>query len=242
MSREPFTLIVTQSQNITHNVLQLTFKREDGEALAYIPGQFITIHFEHEGETLRRSYSIANPPRENAEIDIAAAHFPGGPGTEYLFSLKPGDKVTTTGPFGRLILREEQPKRYILVATGTGITPFCTMLPELARRIEEEGAHVDVLLGVQRRQDLLYGADLMRFAHAHTQFTFHACYSREESECEGDHECKGYVQTQLETLNVNPETDVVYLCGNPSMIDDVFNYLKEKAFSPAQIRREKYIS
>ena len=43
-------------------------------------------------------------------------------------------------------------------------------------------------------------------------------------------------------LHLNPEQDLVYLCGNPGMIDDSFSYLKEQGFAMQQIIREKYIS
>ena len=56
------------------------------------------------------------------------------------------------------------------------------------------------------------------------------------------HEKTGYVQQTLEGLRLNPESDVVYLCGNPNMIDEVFTKLKELEFETKQVRREKYIS
>lgn len=243
MAREPFTLVLNWAEMITPGVKHFNFKREDGQVLDYLPGQFITIHFEHGDKTLRRSYSIANSPNDAGEIEFAAAHFPDGPGTEFLFALEPGDQVKTTGPFGRLILRDEQPQRLIFVATGTGVTPYRTMLPELHQRLKQnENLEVHLLLGVQHRQDCLYVDEFRAFAKDHPRAHFYACLSR-EPEVDADlHECKGYVQKTLASLSPNPEGDVIYLCGNPAMIDEVFTQLKEAEFDPSQVRREKYIS
>jgi NAD(P)H-flavin reductase len=43
-------------------------------------------------------------------------------------------------------------------------------------------------------------------------------------------------------LDLDPENDIAYLCGNPDMIDQAFDRLTQKGFSPKNIRREKYIS
>ena len=50
------------------------------------------------------------------------------------------------------------------------------------------------------------------------------------------------MQTAFPELNLNPEEDVVYLCGNPSMIDESFELLKSHQFTTQHIIREKYIS
>jgi NAD(P)H-flavin reductase len=44
------------------------------------------------------------------------------------------------------------------------------------------------------------------------------------------------------SLDLSPTTDVVYLCGNPNMIDEAFQLLVDAGFPIPQIRREKYIS
>ena len=56
-----------------------------------------------------------------------------------------------------------------------------------------------------------------------------------------DHECEGYVQARMQHLNLNPERDIVYLCGNPDMVDQALAWLKELGFPVARVRREKYL-
>lgn len=243
MQRDSFNLILKHTIKITPTVLHMAFVLENEAEFAFTPGQFITFHWEEEpGKTLQRSYSIATIPGETNAIEIAVSPYEGGAGTRFLFGLKEGDKIQTTGPFGRLTLRDEQPGRYILVATGTGVTPYRAMLPELAKRINETGLKTVVLLGVQSHQDLLYGKDFLRFAAQHPNFEFYAYYSRSWPETLATHERKGHVQNAFPDLNLSPANDIVYLCGNPNMIDDAFVKLRELGFETAQVRREKYIS
>ena len=242
MPVKTYQLTLNWAENITKNVRHLAFTYDDPEIFAYAPGQFITIHFEFDGKSFKRSYSIATIPGRSDLIEIAAGFVEGGPGTGLLFNLQPGESIKVMGPFGRLILRDEQPKRYILMSTSTGVTPYRSMLPELAERIRRDGIQVVVLEGVQRREDLLYGDDFTAFAKEHPNFEFRAHYSREVLSDPKPYEYHGYVQTSLEELKPNPEHDIVYLCGNPAMIDSAFANLTALGFDVKNVRREKYIS
>ncbi|HVT62823.1 MAG TPA: ferredoxin--NADP reductase [Legionellaceae bacterium] len=209
----------------------------------YLPGQFITVHFEHQGKMIRRSYSIANAPKKDNRLEFAATYVEAGPGSEYLFNLKVGDHIQITGPFGRLTLKEECPKRYILVATSTGVTPYRSMIPDLQQRLESNPElSIVILEGVQTHQDLLYEQDFLNWAQQNPRVLFRAFLSRENKSAESSHLCHGYVQHGFANLNLNAQQDHVFLCGNPAMIDEAFQMLKEQGFSTQQIVREKYIS
>jgi len=242
MDKQLFTLTLKSCRMVTPATRHLEFIRKDGAKLDYIPGQFVTFHFELDGIGYNRSYSIASIPTETDTIEIAVSYYQGGPGTRLLFAMEPGAEVETTGPFGRLILREEQPKRYILIATGTGITPYRSMLPELHKRLLDPNLEIFILLGVQRQEDLLYGKDFIKFTKDHPRMHFHAFYSEEMPTEATVYEHLGYVQTYFPQLSLNPDEDIIYLCGNPSMIDDAFNLLLDANFATRQVRREKYIS
>ena len=238
-----FPITLVESFMITPKVKHFIFSCALSPAFNFLPGQFITIHFERDGKSLKRSYSIANEPKQDNRIEFAAGFFENGPGTEYLYNLKPGDTVNINGPFGRLIFKDEVPGRYILVATSTGITPYKAMLSELSKRIEQyPNLQVVIIQGVQKREEILYPNDFMSFVHKYPQVSFRAHLSRELPQELQKNEYSGYVQHAFPELNLNPEQDVVYLCGNPGMIDDAFNYLKEQGFAMQQIIREKYIS
>ena len=238
-----FPITLVDSFMISPKVKHFVFSCELIPAFNYLPGQFITVHFEHEGKILRRSYSIANEPKQDNRIEFAAGYVEDGPGTNLLFQLKPGDKISINGPFGRLILKDETPKRYLLVATSTGITPFRAMLGALSQRLDQHPQlKIVILQGVQKSEEILYADEFRQFAAKYPQVSFKPYLSRVSDNDLGENEHSGYVQKSFPELNLHPEQDVVYLCGNPGMIDDAFNYLKNNGFDIKQVIREKYIS
>ncbi|MDF2939763.1 MAG: ferredoxin--NADP(+) reductase [Gammaproteobacteria bacterium] len=242
MAIELFNLVLKSSKMLTPNTKHMTFVREDGKKLDYIPGQFVTFTFDgSDGKPKRRSYSISSIYGQSDEIEIAISFVQGGIASEALFKMEPGQKFPAMGPAGRLILQEEPISRCILMATGTGVAPYRCMLPQIAEKLKNPDFTVELFLGVRLREDLLYGEDFVEFAKAHPNFKFHAYYSREDSELK-PYEHKGYVQHAFANLNLKPGADVIYLCGNPNMIDEAFQKLVAMGFATKDIRREKYIS
>lgn len=239
MAWKTFPLIVVGADMITPSTLCLSFERSDGEAFEYTAGQFINIHFEADGQEVHRSYSIANPPGEE-NIQIAISPVKGGRATELLFGLKPGDSINASGPYGRFILRADEPCHYILAATGTGITPYRAMLPALRERLAA-GFTVDILLGIWRREEALFADDFVAFCNENQGAAFHACYSREMPEQPESWEGEGHVQIHVAALDPRPANDIVYLCGNPNMIDEAMEMLKAREFPTRHLRREKYL-
>lgn len=237
------TITLQRVYSISPNVKHFVFDPGEMGPLHFKAGQFITMHFTKNDKTLRRSYSLANQPEQPNRIEFAAGYVKHGPASELLFNLKPGDSIQINGPFGRLILRQEPVTRYILVATSTGITPYRSMLNQLAQRLKEQAdLEIIIMQGIQTREDLLYGDDFINFTHTNKRTRFSAYYSRETRDDLLEFEHKGYVQTGLEALNLNPSQDIVYLCGNPGMIDESYALLTEKGFDISRVRREKYIS
>lgn len=243
MSRTQFPITLSDSQEIAQGVRHLTFTRADGQPFAFIPGQFINLHFTVNEETLQRSYSIATiVTQENHKIELALSHVSNGKASAFLFNMAIGATIEASGPFGRLVLREdEQPKRYILVATGTGVTPYRAMLPALAKRMQTHGTQVVVLLGARTPEELLYKEEFLSFMRRHPEFSFYGCCSRSQSEPAPMHERKGYIQEMFAELELTPSHDIVYLCGNPHMVDDAYKLLLDIGFDKQNVRREKYV-
>ena len=242
MSHVKFNFALQQSRMITPRVLQMTFRRADGRPFSYIPGQFITLHLPHESIELRRSYSVATIPGSGGDVEIAVTQVDGGRATGILFGLQPGQEVSATGPFGRFVLREDPPSRYLLIATGTGVSPYRAMLPQLKALIAARQHTAVVMLGVRGPDELLFGGDFVEFAKENPGFEFVANYSRRVSEPPQAHERRGYVQEHLMELSPDPKKDIVYLCGNPDMIDTAVEKLKAIGFDNTNLRREKYVS
>ncbi len=230
-----------------------SFVREDGQPLDFIPGQFIQVHFTYaDGTATKRSYSLATihdhaiGPGE--AVEIAVSYVPGGAATALFEGLAIGGTLMASGPFGRFCLMpQDANRRYLLIATGTGVTPYRAMLPELERLIAERGIEVVLLFGARTPAELLYGDEFRAFANRHPdRFRFVPCFSRElpaagspQAHADVRH---GYVQQFLDEFAPSAEGDIAYLCGNPNMVDACFEALKGHGLPVGQIRREKYVS
>ena len=248
-----FPLKLVSRRMLAPSVGHYSFVREDGQPLDFIPGQFIQIHFEYaDGTATKRSYSLAtihdHAMGPGEAVEIAVSYVPGGAATALFEALEIGGTVNASGPFGRFCLMPgDTNRRYLLIATGTGVTPYRAMLPELERLIGERGIEVVLLFGARTPAELLYGDEFRAFATKHpSNFRFVPCFSRElpatdspQAHADVRH---GYVQQFLSEFAPQAESDIAYLCGNPNMVDACFDALKGFGLAVPQIRREKYVS
>jgi ferredoxin-NADP reductase len=247
-----FPLKLVGRRMIAPTVAHLSFVRDDGQPLDYIPGQFLQVHFHYaDGTATKRSYSLATQhdhaigPGES--VEIAVSYVSGGAATALFEGLDLGGTVEASGPYGRFCLMPgDANRRYLLVATGTGVTPYRAMLPQLAGLIAERGVEVVLLFGARNPEELLYGDEFRAFAAAHPGFRFVPCFSRELPTADSPHAHadvrKGYVQDHIAEFAPQAEGDIAYLCGNPNMVDACFEALKGHGLPVPHIRREKYVS
>lgn len=228
-------------------VRHLVFERADGQAFAFAPGQFIQVHFHYaDGKPTKRSYSVGTVGDGSGgvrQLEIAVSYVDGGAATALLSGLKEGDTIDASGPFGRFCLMDADTNaRYLLVATGTGVTPYRAMLPRIRALTAGRGCRFALIYGARTEVELLYGEEFEAFAREVPGFSFHPCLSRTPRAMPRPHDRNGRVQVALEELAPNAATDIAYLCGNPDMVDQSFAMLKDAGLPVPQIRREKYVS
>ncbi|KAB7631219.1 MULTISPECIES: ferredoxin--NADP reductase [Stenotrophomonas] len=243
-----FPLKLVDRRMLAPTIGHYQFLRDDGQPLDFQPGQFIQVHFEYaDGTATKRSYSLAtihdHALGAGDAVDIAVSFVPGGAATALFEGLDIGGHVSASGPFGRFCLQPgDHNARYLLIATGTGVTPYRSMLPLLATAMAERGVEVVLLQGARTPAELLYSEDFYAFAAAHPGFRYVPCLSRELPENPHPDVRHGYVQQHLAEFAPNPATDIAYLCGNPDMVDATFEVLKAAGLPTPQVRREKYVS
>src|SRR5689334_3982694 len=134
-------------------VRHMAFERTDGKPFAFVPGQFVQVHFHYaDGKATKRSYSVATigdgttAPVER--VEIAVSYVEGGAATELLSTLAEGGTIDASGPYGRFCLMDNDANhRYLLVATGTGVTPYRAMLPKIREAITARGCTFALVYG-----------------------------------------------------------------------------------------------
>lgn len=241
MERDYFQSRLKEATALCGNVKHLVFHPEDGQPLPYKAGQFIMIHFPNpDGIEINRSYSISAPPGECEDgFALCVKRVDGGKGSTLLHSLQVGDTIKTTGPHGRFTLRDEEPRDLVLVATGTGIAPFRSMLPELIAMLPQR--RVWLLMGVRYTEELLYHEELLKVSQEHEDFHYLYTVSRPGDDWDGD---QGYVSQYMERLGqvIDPASTVAYLCGVPEMVNDMRKAFMELGLKIRAIRSEKFVS
>jgi CDP-4-dehydro-6-deoxyglucose reductase len=96
------------------------------ERLQYLPGQYVEMILK---DGRRRSYSMANAPGVEDQVELHIRHTPGGAFSDHVFGagptrMKERDILRFEGPFGSFFLRDESAKPIVLVASGTGFAPI----------------------------------------------------------------------------------------------------------------------
>jgi len=154
-----------------------------------------------------------------------------GVASNFLCDLKPGDKVSLTGPSGKrfVLPADREAHDYIFFATGTGIAPFRGMLMELLKAPAR--SRVVLVMGAAYETDLLYHPELLAMQKAHPRFTYVTAISREkQADSNGPLYVQDRVRTHADLLLPLLESDrtLVYVCGLAGMELGIFQRLAER--------------
>ncbi len=234
MAASEFQCKVLSFRMLTPTVFEIAF--EPNTPLAFEAGQFISIIIPGvgpRGRDLRRAYSIASAPETNP-IELCVKLVEGGPGTNYLFRLRPGDVFRGFAPYGHFTFKPNPGRHACLLATGTGIAPFRSMLLSKAFAANRS-VSTTLLMGVREETELLYDRELRSLPG----LAYVPCVTRPSPSWQG-HRCRvtNHLRSFDETFPWS-ETDF-YLCGSGEMIEEVKSILAEKDVQKEAIHQELY--
>jgi benzoate/toluate 1,2-dioxygenase reductase subunit len=199
----------------------------------FLPGQYVNVGIP--GTTLTRSYSFSSPPG-STQARFVVRNVPGGQMSQFLSQAAvPGQAISFTGPYGSFYLRPVV-RPVLLLAGGTGIAPFLSMLDVL----DQKGFAYPVRLvyAVTNDHDLVGLEQLDRIAAAHPAFTYVTTVATADSQ----HPRKGYATAHVEPAWMNDGDVDVYLCGPVPMVDAVRTWFTETGVTPASFHYEKFSS
>lgn len=188
---------------------------------------------------IRRAYSIASSSVERAYVEFYLTLVTTGGLTPRLFALQHGSRVFL-GPkaSGLFTLDRVAPgKAVILIATGTGLAPYVSMLRTML--IADATRKFVVLHGARCSWDLGYRGELESLARIRPNFTYIPSITRGEQDPHFRGSV-GRIQKLLEQglveklagVKLDPAESDVFLCGNPDMIESVRGLLTARGFTP----------
>lgn len=196
------------------DVAILHLKLPTSERLAYFAGQYIDILLK---DGRRRSFSLANPPHDDALLQLHVRHVPGGAFTSTVFNeLAVRAILRFEGPHGSFYLREQSDKPMLFVAGGTGFAPIKAMI-EHALYIGSERPTV-LYWGVRSLRDLYLPLLASEWQQKYAHFTFIPVLSDPLPEDRWSGRT-GLVHRAV--MHDFPDLSgyQVYACGAPAMID-----------------------
>lgn len=221
------------------------------EGPPFVAGQFIRVGMDLGDQRVGRPYSLVNPPHEPL-LEIFFNTVPDGPLSNELAALEAGDSLWLTDAANGFLTLAEVPdhtKDLWLLATGTGVGPFLSMLQteEPWQRFD----HVILAHGVRRRDNLGYTDLVARLQREHPDRFRYVPFVTGEA-VDGAFQCRipdtlsdGRLE-QTTGIPLDPARCHVMLCGNSEMIKDAVALLEERGLrrhrrrDPGHISTEKY--
>ena len=205
---------VEKLDRLANDVMRMKIKLPANERLQFLAGQYVDFQLK-DGRV--RSYSLANPPHDDALLELHVRHVPGGLFTDQVFSsLKERDILRLKGPLGSFFIREDSDKPMLFIAGGTGFAPIKGMLEHAF------AAHWDremvLYWGVRSLKDL-YMAELpQQWQAEHPHFTFIPVLSDPEPDDAWTGRT-GFVHQAVLDDFADLSGYQVYACGAPVMVD-----------------------
>lgn len=184
-----------------------------------------------------RAYSMANYPEEHGiillNVRIATPpprnpDVPPGIMSSYIWSLKPGDKVTISGPFGEFFAKETDAEM-VFIGGGAGMAPMRSHIFDQLRRLHTK-RKISFWYGARSKREMFYTEDFDQLAAENENFTWNVALSDAMPEDNWD----GYTGFIHNVLYENylkdhpaPEDCEFYMCGPPVMNAAVIKMLKD---------------
>lgn len=189
-----------------------------------------------------RAYSMANAPSEGniimLNVRIATPPFDRKKGqflnvnpgicSSYIYSLKPGDKVMISGPYGEFHVKETD-KEMMFIGGGAGMAPMRSQIFDQVKT-KNTARKASFWYGGRSLRELFYVDDFTELEQEHPNFSFHIALSepKPEDHWTGD---VGFIHNVIfeRYLKNHPEPEEIeyYLCGPPMMISAVLRMLND---------------
>ncbi len=204
-------------------------------------------------EEVERAYSMANYPAEGDNIitlnvRIATPPFDKSTGTwkagikpgivsSYIFSLKPGDKVLMSGPFGEFHMRDTK-REMLFIGGGAGMAPLRSQLLHLFKTLETTDRKVSYWYGARSKNEIFYEEDFRKLEEEFPNFNFHIALSEPLPEDNWTGPVGFIHQVILDNYLLDhdePEEIEYYMCGPGPMANAVEGMLDNLGVPPEML-------
>jgi glycine betaine catabolism B len=205
--------------------------------ISFRPGQFLRFNWAIDGNTLPRCYSICSSPSQMGYIEITPKQTAGGHVSVFLNQKASiGLRVEASTPAGQFCFDETQHRGIVLIAGGSGITPFMSML----RYIDDRclSTEVTLLYFVRTSKDIIFETELKSLQSRLPRFHLVTVLSQPDPRWIGP---TGHLTRDLIEISVDDVTSsTFFICGPPGMMKAAREVLEAMKVSSARIKQENF--
>lgn len=202
--------------------------------IVFKPGQWVSLKLPvGAAPPLNRAYSMAVPSTPSGELTIIFDRVPGGVGSNYLYTVKPGDTIQLSGPYGNFTLPQQLDRDLFLVARYTGLVPIRCMLKHLYAQRQTDTI---ILITVAPAEDeLLFHEELLTLASTYPKFRYLSLVA-----AEGEQQGVDLVRPMLRPLIEKASKVIPMLCGTKGFVRPLRAYLMEAGYDRKEVKVETY--
>ena len=203
-------------------------------------------NYPDEGDIITLTVRIATPPFKPKEQGPGFQDVPCGIASTYIFSLKPGDKVIMSGPYGEFRPVYDSKKEMIWVGGGAGMAPLRAQIMHMLKTRNCRDREMHYFYGARAIDEVFFLDDFLALEKEFPNFHFHLALDRPDPKADqlGIKYTAGFIapvmgDTYLKQHDA-PEDVEYYLCGPPMMAKTVLDLLHSLGVDDADIRFDNF--
>lgn len=222
-------------------LLGLKCKNEEETIRAYSMANYPA-----EGDRIMLTVRIATPPFKPKEQGPGFMDVPAGIASSYIFTLKPGDKVTMSGPYGDFHPIMDSGREMMWVGGGAGMAPLRAQIMHLTKTVGLKNRKMTYFYGARALNEVFYLEDFLAIEKEFPNFTFHLALDRPDpaADAAGVKYTAGFVHQVIHDTYLKnheaPEDIEYYMCGPGPMSDAVKRMLDSLGVEPNMIHFDDF--
>ena len=198
-----------------------------------------------EGDRIMLTVRIATPPFK-PKPQVGFQDVMPGIASSYIFTLKPGDKVIMSGPYGDFHPIFDSKKEMIWVGGGAGMAPLRAQIMHMTKTLNTRDRKMSYFYGARALNEVFYLQDFLQLEKEFPNFSFHLALDRPDpaADAAGVKYTPGFVHQVMSNTYLKdhdaPEDVEYYMCGPGPMSKAVENMLFDLGVDPESIHFDNF--
>lgn len=203
-------------------------------------------NYPDEGDIITLTVRIATPPFKPKDQGPGFQNVPCGIASTYIFSLKPGDKVRMSGPYGDFHPIFDSKREMIWVGGGAGMAPLRAQIMHMLKTLHTRDREMHYFYGARAIDEVFFMEDFLELEKEYPNFHFHLALDRPDPKADamGVKYTAGFIAPVMGDTYLKqheaPEDIEYYLCGPPMMAKTVLDLLDSLGVEPDMIHFDNF--